>query len=622
VDQGNSDRKGFEAKVAGRFGILPNFFRSTRAAPELIDRLWSFAEAAYLDNPMPSLLKERLFVFLSRFCTARYCIVRHIGFLLGHGHGFPAGDCSSALNTVDEVVRLLSRPTPWNRDMESVYHRLGDRTEPLSGWPKPDTELEDMIFACATMLFNEPGRSESARVALLTGIGDRNFEFLAGFLAFVRTAHYWTMLHPEIETEEDMVTLLRQYRELSTLVLNDREADRCEMGHRLFEELTALRELHERNELEKAKRALEAKDRQKDEFIAVLGHELRNPLAAIRAATDALAVIGTSDSRAEQYRALVDRQSMAMIRMLEDLLDASRVALGKVAVSIEDLDFGAIIRSVIAEHEARARTAGLTITVQLPETPCYVRADQVRLRQVIDNLLSNALKFTPSAGQITLQLLAHENKAVLRVTDSGVGFDAEVGERLFDPFFQAGKDLARSGGGLGLGLALGARLAEHQGGRLRATSDGPGKGATFSLTMPRATQGCDSTVRSETRQLSGSGRVLLVEDNAEVRKSLADLLEVLGFEVHIATDGHEALARARVARPDVILCDLGLPNGMDGYAVARAFKSDPMLRPIRLIALSGYSRRADCDSATAAGFEKLIPKPVTLKSLESLAFTK
>lgn len=608
----------FEAKVAGRFGILPNFFRSARAAPELIERLWSFAEAAYLDNPIPSLFKERLFVFLSRFCPVRYCIVRHVGFLLGDGHGFPAGDHSSALNTIDDVVRLLRRPTPWNRDMESVYQRLAARTEPIPGWPEPDAELEDMIFACAAVLFHEPARGESARVALRTAVGDRNFEFLAGFLAFVRTAHYWTMLHPEIETEEDMDELLSQHQELSRLVLNDPEADRCEMGDRLFEELTALRELHERQELEKAKRALEAKDRQKDEFIAVLAHELRNPLAAIRAATDALRLIGVQDSRAEQFRALVDRQSTAMTRMLDDLLDVSRVALGKVTASIEDLDFVEIVRNVVAEHEPRARTAGLTITVQLPETPCYIRADQVRLRQVIDNLLSNAIKFTPSPGQITLDLVAHDNHAVLQVTDSGVGFDAEIGERLFEPFFQAGDDLARKGGGLGLGLALGARLAELQGGRLRAASDGPGKGATFSLTMRRTMQRPVNAVRSETPHPLGCGRVLLVEDNAEVGKSLADLLESLGFEVDVATDGHEALAQARVVVPDVILCDLGLPNGMDGYAVARACKSDPMLHAVRLFAISGYTRLADRERANAAGFEQLIPKPVTVKSLQSL----
>jgi signal transduction histidine kinase/ActR/RegA family two-component response regulator len=614
------DRQPFEAKVASRFGILPNFFRSARAAPELIERLWSFAEAAYLDNPMPSLLKERLFVFLSRFCPVRYCIVRHVGFLLGHEHGYPAGDISSGLNTVDEVVRLLRRPTPWNRDMESVYQRLAVLTEPMSNWPEPDTELEDQIFACAAILFNEPARSEPARRALLTVIGERKLEFLAGFLAFIRTAHYWTMLHPEIEIEEDMTTLMREHEELALSLREDQEGSRCEMGNRLFDELTALRELHERRELEKAKQALEEKDRQKNQFIAILAHELRNPLAAIRAETDVLTLTGTSDSRAESFRVLVDRQCTAMARMLEDLLDVSRVAFQKVAVTIVDLDFSETIRSVVAECKAVTHAAGLEVTVQLPETPCNVRADAVRLRQVIDNLVSNAIKFTPAPGQITIQLNADPDTAVLRVTDTGMGFDSAIADRLFEPFFQARNDLARHGGGLGLGLAISARLAELQGGKLRAASAGLGKGATFSLTIPRAAQVCDR-VRAETPLATGSGQVLLVEDNAFVANSLAKLITLLGFTVKIAADGHEALAHARTMTPHIILCDLGLPNGMDGYAFARAFQSEQRQRPVRLIATSGYSRPEDYANARTAGFAEVLTKPITLDSLRALLFS-
>jgi CheY-like chemotaxis protein/anti-sigma regulatory factor (Ser/Thr protein kinase) len=357
-------------------------------------------------------------------------------------------------------------------------------------------------------------------------------------------------------------------------------------------------------------------DRNRDEFVAILAHELRNPLAAIRAATDTLTLTGTKDSRAEQYRALVDRQVTAMTRMLDDLLDTSRVALGKVTVSIEDLDFVEIIRSVASEYETHARMTRLAFRVQLPEAPCYIRGDQIRLRQVINNLLSNAFKFTP-AGEIELRLVTFDSKAILRVIDSGVGFAPELGERLFEPFYQIKTHAAHNGGGLGLGLALGARLAELQGGRLRAASDGPGMGARFSLTMPRLAGGGEAA-RSEARHHRASGLVLLIEDNADVRRSLAGLLEVLGCDVEIAANGPEALRRARSAMPDIILCDIGLPNGIDGYEVARECKRDPLLRPVRLVAISGYSQPADYERANAAGFEQLIPKPVTVRSLESL----
>ena len=312
----------FEAEVADRFGILPNFFRSAEAAPELIQQLWGFAKAGYLDNPMPSVFKERLFVWLSRFCPMRYCIVRHVGFLLGREHGRSSGDAAAAPQTVAQVVSLLRRPTPWQRDMTLVYARLENLAEPIETWPDSDGELEDVIFACAAVMFVEPARSERARHALIRAVGPRRFEFFSGCLAFIRTAHYWTVLHPEIETEEDMLSLLRKHEELAQLLLEDPEADRCEMGERFFDELSALRDLHERHELEKAKQALEEKDRQKDHFIAAVAHELRNPLATIRASTDAMALIGNTDARVARLVQRLSRSSLRASRQPRSRTDA------------------------------------------------------------------------------------------------------------------------------------------------------------------------------------------------------------------------------------------------------------------------------------------------------------
>jgi signal transduction histidine kinase len=278
MDNNLNSHAAFEAEVTRRFGILPNFFRSARAAPELIEQLWGFAKAGYLDNPMPSVFKERLFVWLSRFCPMRYCIVRHVGFLLGEEHGRAAGDESARPQTVDEVITLLRRPSPWRRDMALVYASL--ETHRINGrWPAAGSQLEDEIFACAAVMFVEPARSDSARGALIRALGQRDYEFLGGCLAFIRTAHYWTMLHPEIESEEDMLALLRGHEELAQLLMEDSEADRSEMSERTFAELTSLRELNERQELRKAKLALEEKDRQKDQFIAVLAHEYETHLA-------------------------------------------------------------------------------------------------------------------------------------------------------------------------------------------------------------------------------------------------------------------------------------------------------------------------------------------------------
>ena len=474
----------FHTEVAQRFGILPNFFRSAQAAPELIQQLWGFAKAGYLDNPMPSVFKERLFVWLSRFCPMRYCIVRHVGFLLGREHGHSAGDAAAIPQTVADVVRLLRRPTPWQRDMALVYARLENLAEPIENWPDAETHLEDDIFACAAAMFVEPARSERARHALTRALGSRCLEFFSGCLAFIRTAHYWTMLHPEIEIEEDMAALLREQEELAKLVIADPEADRCEMGDRLFEELTALRDLHERQELQKAKQALEEKDRQKDQFIAALAHELRNPLATIRSSADALTLMRIPDERVAQLVQRLDRQTTAMKRMLDDLLDVSRLALGKLSVHTEPVGVQELLSEVLDEHRGRIGGAGLSLEIAIDGAACSANVDRIRLRQVMDNLFANAVKFTPAGGTIHLSLAREGALCSIRVRDTGVGFDQKFASKLFDPFTQAEQSVDRPNGGLGLGLAIASRLATLQGGSLTAVSPGLQQGATFTLQLP------------------------------------------------------------------------------------------------------------------------------------------
>jgi signal transduction histidine kinase/ActR/RegA family two-component response regulator len=616
MEQSSDRRTPFQAEVAGRFGLLPNFFRSARAAPELIEKLWSFARAGYLDNPIPSLFKERLFVTLSRLCPARYCIVRHVGFLLGHGR--PAGDANAPADSVAGVIQLLKRPTPWNRDMALVYARLEGLKEPLANWPEPRTEMEDLIFACAAVVFAEPARGETARLALLNALGARHFEYLTGCLAFIRTAHYWTMLHPEIETEDDMRILMRDHAELARLLIEDPEADRCEMGARMFDELTALRELNERQELKKAKDALEEKDRQKDQFIAILAHELRNPLAAIRSAADSLGRMKLEDPKVERLHERLDRQAMVMARMLDDLLDTARIATGKTSIQLEGIDFGDLLRATIAEYDERVSAAGVGFEIEISNTPCPVRGDRVRLQQIIGNILSNAIKFTPAPGRITARLRTEEGSAVLRIEDTGIGFDTAMAERMFEPFIQQEQQIDRFNGGLGLGLAISRKLTELQGGTLSGESPGSGCGAAFTLTLPLAAPSVTAAPQAKQTRRKDPMRVLLIEDNKDAADTLSELINLIGFDVDVAYDGRSALLRAIATPPDLVLCDLGLPGGMDGYAVARALRAEPRLHHTRLIAVSGYSQPKDQANAKQAGFDRLVSKPITSEILEAL----
>jgi len=233
---------------------------------------------------------------------------------------------------------------------------------------------------------------------------------------------------------------------------------------------------------------LEEKDRQKDEFIAVLAHELRNPLGAIRSATDAMGRMQMPDPRAARMLAGLDRQIAAMTRMLEDLQDASRTALGKVSVRLERVALPDLLTEVLNEHRPGAQQAGLHVIEHVARKPCFVKADHIRLRQILDNLLANAIKFTPAGGMIELSLVQQSGDAFVAVRDSGVGFDAVFADKLFEPFTQEQQEPDRRIGGLGLGLAIASRLAKLQDASLSAASAGINKGATFTLRIPVADQ--------------------------------------------------------------------------------------------------------------------------------------
>jgi hypothetical protein len=218
MSEQSQNRSSFHQEVAKRFRLVPNFFVSTPDAPEIIERLWGFAAAAYLDNPIPTLFKERLFVFLSRFCPIRYCIVRHCGFLVGYGHS--AGDPAAEVQTIEQVLKLLKTPPPWRRELEPIYSGLEGMNKPVD-WPAPDTEIEDQLFAVCALIFVNPARSARALDALRNALGGKRCEYVLALLAFIRTAHYWTLVHPAIELEDDVKQFMDEHQELAALLLRE-----------------------------------------------------------------------------------------------------------------------------------------------------------------------------------------------------------------------------------------------------------------------------------------------------------------------------------------------------------------------------------------------------------------
>jgi CheY-like chemotaxis protein len=364
------------------------------------------------------------------------------------------------------------------------------------------------------------------------------------------------------------------------------------------------------------KSALEDADRKKDEFLAMLGHELRNPLAPVRSVID---VMQHMDIRDEQLRGCIEvleRQSGQMVRLVDDLLEMSRIARGTLTLDLADMALGdAVTRAVEAARpliEARKHR----LNIEQPAKPVRVRGDLVRLTQLFTNLLTNAAKYTPAGGQIKVSVVIDGAEAAVSVSDTGEGIASERLAGVFEPFSQSA---LASRTGLGIGLPLARRLAELHGGGIGAKSDGPGKGSVFTVRLPML-QGTrpappPSRTRAGKENLDGC-RVLVVDDNVDGANALQALLEISGCEVRCAYDGESAVPLAEKLEPEVVLLDLALPD-IDGYEVLRRLRAAKGIQPA-LIALSGYAQPADIERMQQAGFDHSLRKPADGKALIAL----
>nr|WP_308633593.1 response regulator [Massilia sp. YIM B02443] len=375
-------------------------------------------------------------------------------------------------------------------------------------------------------------------------------------------------------------------------------------------ELTAtnrrlVREMEERQ-------AAERKSHAKDEFLAMLGHELRNPLSAISSASSLIGLPGAGQESVARARTIIQRQSQHLSRIVDDLLDLSRAMSGKILLARQPLDLANLVGSCLETFRATGRTAGYGISVELE--PGWVDGDPTRLEQIVSNLLDNALKYTPSGGNIAIALGRADGQVVFTVRDTGVGIPAELLPHVFDVFVQGAISIDRSQGGLGIGLSLVRRLVELHGGSVACTSAGAGLGSCFEIRLPQAQAAVAAAPAEVVRGADGKPTVLLIEDNEDGREMMATMLEVHGFPVLQAADGLQGVAQALQQVPDAALVDIGLP-GIDGYEVARRLRADPATRAIRLIALTGYGLEEDQRRVLEAGFDRHLVKPVAIDLL-------
>ncbi|HEY4371569.1 MAG TPA: ATP-binding protein, partial [Burkholderiales bacterium] len=363
----------------------------------------------------------------------------------------------------------------------------------------------------------------------------------------------------------------------------------------------------------RARRDAEEANQAKDEFLAMLGHELRNPLSAISNASSLLTAAGAGAPRVHSAAQVIGRQVTHMTHLVDDLLDVARVTTGKIALAMAPVDLAEVVDGAVETLAGAGRTAERRLDLQLEHA--WVEGDRTRLEQVVINLVGNALRYTMPGGAIAVTLAIEGGNAVLTVVDDGIGIAPAALPRVFDLFFQAERSIDRKQGGLGIGLTLVRRLIELHGGGVTARSAGPGRGSTFTVTLPclpppAPASAADARAGAEL----GSRRILLVEDNTDARESLAELLRGCGHEVAEAEDGPRGLAAAREGSHNVALIDIGLP-GLSGYEVAAGLRADPATSGMRLIALTGYGQPEDAQRALAAGFDLHLTKPVDLARL-------
>jgi PAS domain S-box-containing protein len=374
-----------------------------------------------------------------------------------------------------------------------------------------------------------------------------------------------------------------------------------------------------------AEEALKEADRRKNEFLAMLGHELRNPLAAIANAVVLLRSKGRGDPDLEWAHEIINRQTSQLTRLIDDLLDVSRITRGKVQLKRQLLDVREVVRRAIEDVRPLLDAKKHELSLSLSEAPLLADADATRLEQVVINLLTNAVKYTDEGGHITLKAASEGTEILILVRDTGVGIAAEPLSQIFGLFTQVDTSLDRSQGGLGIGLTVVKMLAELHGGSVSASSGGPGEGSEFTVRLPMSVQA--DAPHTEVRSVpaptterpcrSLTCRILVVDDNEDAAQSMGRLLQSLGYELRTASDGVEALEVAREIRPEVVLLDIGLP-GMNGYGVAQAFREDARLRDATLIAISGYGQAQDLTRAREAGFDHYFVKPIVFDSLLSL----
>lgn len=373
-----------------------------------------------------------------------------------------------------------------------------------------------------------------------------------------------------------------------------------------------------------AERALKTASQRKDEFLAMLAHELRNPLAPIAVAAELISRADRCEQTLSDSSAIIRRQVRHMSGLIDDLLDAARVNRGTIRLERVPLDLHTLVHQAIEQSEALLKTMGHSVELDLPADRLTIDGDAKRVVQILVNVLNNAAKYTPSGGRIRIVARAVAGQAEIQISDNGIGMDSATLERAFDLFAQADREMDRQQGGLGIGLALVQKLVDLHGGQVEAHSEGPGRGSCITLRLPLSRHEAMPPAQPEPARLEQPApglRVMVVDDNADAAQTLAQLLQAWGHDCQVTHNAEQALAMAMARPPQAFILDIGLP-GMDGKELARALRQHGATAGARLVALSGYAQAPEQQAARQAGFDHYLVKPVDVQQLLQLLQTE
>ena len=503
-----------------------------------------------------------------------------------------------------------------------------------------DVSMPEMDGFEAAQLIHDHPRFERTPIIFVTGVHvselDRLKGYKVGAVDYVSIPVVPEVLRGKVAVLVELYLKRRELRELNRSLAHANEKlahANVTLQAEKNRELEALNATLQRAnaELERANRslqnevaeraraelALQEADRNKDEFLAMLAHELRNPLAPMLNAVQLMRMQPT-EQQMSWAQDLIRRQLGDLTRLVDDLLDVSRITRGKITLAREPLDVRTLIERAVENVEPLIQARGHRFTVELPQAPLRVDGDPTRLTQALANVLGNAAKYTDGAGHIELRCEEQQNRVLIRVRDDGIGIPADLLPRIFELFTQLDRRVGSSSGGLGIGLALVRRLVEMHGGTVSAHSDGAGRGSEFVMTLPLLGAGA-AAARSEAAGTDSaprpvSRRILVADDNADALESLAVLLKMIGHEVFSAPNGAAALEAAAEHLPEVVLLDIGMPV-LDGYEVARRIRTQPWGSSMMLVALTGWGQDADRRRSQEAGFDSHLVKPLDLARL-------